>query len=64
MNTPRQPNVRPGIADIPGYSRNTNPGNRSSSSFVAPFDANSPPIATSADLTATIWRSEKPLEPR
>jgi hypothetical protein len=59
MNTPRPSNVRPGIATLPGRSRNTDPGSRPPSSFVVPFAAGSPPapIATAVNLKPTNWRS-------
>jgi hypothetical protein len=58
MNTPRQPNVRPGIAAIPGRSRAADPESRPSTSFVVPVAANPPPVpsATKVKLNASYWR--------
>jgi hypothetical protein len=59
MNTPRQSNVRPGIAAISGRGRNTDPESRPPSPFVVPFVASAPPLpnATAGNPKATNWRS-------
>jgi hypothetical protein len=59
MNTPRQPNVRPGLAAIPGQIRATEPDSRRSSAFVTPVASNSPAVhsATGVKLNASYWRT-------
>ena len=60
MNTPRQPNVRPAIADPQNRSRNADPAGSTAKPFVAPYDsvlapasASGPPASAEAAVFLT-----------
>jgi hypothetical protein len=51
MNTPRQPNVRPGIEASPDRSRNPYPDSRTANPFVAPFGPQLAPVSTETAIS-------------